>query len=194
MAATIGVRRSSFPAAAAGGADTRAAAAKAQARRKAWRVDFIVSRSIIKSIYRKGILSILNTRQKKAVQALVELVYRAGPDVPSGQLATWLNLSRDSVHQLLLPLVRNGWVAAGRGRNGGYRATPVAPAVTVLAVVSLYSREGREPSPDDPAAPRFIRNLDQRASERYRQFLSSVTVGGLVAEVRAEREEPTYSI
>ena len=112
----------------------------------------------------------------------MELVYRAGPDVPSGQLATWLNLSRDSVHQLLLPLVRNGWVAAGRGRNGGYRATPV------------YSREGREPAPEDPAAPRFIRNLDQRASERYRQFLSSVTVGTLVGEVRAEREEPTYSI
>jgi DNA-binding IscR family transcriptional regulator len=158
------------------------------------RVDFILSRSIIKSIYRKGFLSILNTRQKKAVQALVELVYRAGPDVPSGQLATWLDLSRDSVHQLLLPLVRNGWVAAGRGRNGGYRATPVAPGVTVLAVVSLYSREGRDPTPDDPASPRFIRELDQRASERYRQFLSSLTVGGLVAEVRAEREEPTYSI
>jgi DNA-binding IscR family transcriptional regulator len=146
------------------------------------------------SIYRKGFLSILNTRQKKAVQALVELVYRAGPDIPSSQLAEWLVLSRDSVHQLLLPLVRNGWVAAGRGRNGGYRATPVAGGVTVHAVVSLFSREGRDPAPEDPSAPRFIRNLDQRASERYRQFLSSVTVGDLVAEVRAEREEPTYSI
>ncbi len=103
-------------------------------------------------------------------------------------------LSRDSVHQLLLPLVRNGWVAAGRGRNGGYRATPVATGVTVLAVVSLFSREGRDPTPEDPASPRFVRNLDQRASDRYRQFLSSVTVGDLVAEVRAEREEPTYSI
>jgi DNA-binding IscR family transcriptional regulator len=153
-----------------------------------------MGRFIIKSIYRKGYLSILNTRQKKAVQALVELVYRAGPDVPSSQLAAWLSLSRDSVHQLLLPLVRNGWVAAGRGRNGGYRATPVAPGVTVLAVVSLFSRDGREPAPEDPAAPRFIRNLDQRASNRYRQYLSSVTVGDLVGEVRAEREEPTYSI
>ncbi len=149
---------------------------------------------MIKSIYRKGILGILNTRQKKAVQALVELVYRQGPDVPSGQLATWLDLSRDSVHQLLLPLVRSGWIAAGRGRNGGYRATPVAPGVTILAVVSLFSRDGREPAPEDPTAPRFIRNLDQRAAERYRQFLSSLTVGDLVAEVRAEREEPSYSI
>lgn len=85
-------------------------------------------------------------------------------------------------------------MAAGRGRNGGYRATPVAGGVTVLAVVSLFSRDGREPAPADPAAPRFIRNLDQHASDRYRQFLSSVTVGDLVAEVRAEREEPTYSI
>ncbi len=146
------------------------------------------------SIYEKGFLGILNTRQKKAVQALVELVYRAGPDVPSSQLATWLVLSRDSVHQLLLPLVRNGWVAAGRGRNGGYRATPVAPGVTVLSIVSLFSRDGREPAPEDPASPRFIRHLDKRASDCYRQFLSSVTVGDLVSEVRAEREEPTYSI
>lgn len=149
---------------------------------------------MIKSIYRKGFLGILNTRQKKAVQALVELVYRQGPDVPSGQLATWLDLSRDSVHQLLLPLVRSGWIAAGRGRNGGYRATPVAPGITILAVVSLFSRDGREPAPEDPNSPRFIRNLDQRAAERYRQFLSSLTVGDLVAEVRAEREEPSYSI
>ena len=149
---------------------------------------------MIKSIYRKGILGILNTRQKKAVQALVELVYRQGPDVPSGQLATWLDLSRDSVHQLLLPLVRSGWIAAGRGRNGGYRATPVAPGITILAVISLFSRDGREPAPEDPATPRFIRNLDQRAAERYRQFLSSLTVGDLVTEVRAEREEPSYSI
>ena len=149
---------------------------------------------MIKSNSRKGILGILNTRQKKAVQALVELVYRQGPDVPSGQLATWLDLSRDSVHQLLLPLVRSGWIAAGRGRNGGYRATPVAPGITILSVVSLYSRDGREPAPEDPATPRFIRNLDQRAAERYRQFLSSLTIGDLVTEVRAEREEPSYSI
>jgi DNA-binding IscR family transcriptional regulator len=124
----------------------------------------------------------------------VELSYRQGPDVPSGQLATWLGLSRDSVHQLLLPLVRSGWIAAGRGRNGGYRATPVAPTVTILAVVSLFSRDGREPAPEDPNTPRFVRNLDQRATERYRHFLSSITVGDLVAEVRAEREEPSYSI
>ena len=90
--------------------------------------------------------------------------------------------------------MRNGWVAAGRGRNGGYRATPVASGMTVLAVVSLYSREGREPAPEDPAAPALHPQPRPASSERYRQFLSSVTVGGLVAEVRAEREEPTYSI
>jgi DNA-binding IscR family transcriptional regulator len=146
------------------------------------------------SIKSKGILAVLNTRQKKAIQALVELVYRAGPDVTSTQLAEWLDLSRDSVHQLLLPLVRSGWVAAGRGRNGGYRPTPLASSATVLSVVSFYSREGREPEPEQLSTPVAILRLDRELAETHRRFLSAVTVGQLVAEVKAEREELTYSI
>jgi DNA-binding IscR family transcriptional regulator len=146
------------------------------------------------SIKSKRILIILNIRQKKAIQALVELVYRAGPDVTSTQLAEWLTLSRDSVHQLLLPLVRSGWIAAGRGRNGGYRTTPLAPSVNVLSVVSLYSREGRDPSAEEPTMPGAVQRLDQALAETHRRFLSGVTIASLVAEVKAEREEITYSI
>jgi DNA-binding IscR family transcriptional regulator len=114
--------------------------------------------------------------------------------VTSTQLAVWLDLSRDSVHQLLLPLVRNGWIAAGRGRNGGYRPTPLAATTTVLSVVSLYSREGREPAPEQATTPLAIQRLDGQLAETHRRFLSAVTIGALVVEVKAEREELTYSI
>ena len=72
--------------------------------------------------------------------------------------------------------------------------TPLAPAATVLAVVSLYSREGRDPAPEEPTMPGAIQRLDQALAETHRRFLSGVTIAGLVAEVKAEREEITYSI
>jgi DNA-binding IscR family transcriptional regulator len=121
-------------------------------------------------------------------------VYRAGPDVTSTQLAGWLELSRDSVHQLLLPLVRSGLVAAGRGRNGGYRPTPLAAPATVLSVVSFYSREGRDPSPEPSSTPAAILRLDRELFETHRRFLSGMTNAQIVAEVKAEREEISYSI
>ena len=112
----------------------------------------------------------------------------------STQLAGWLDLSRDSVHQLLLPLVRSGLVAAGRGRNGGYRPTPLAASATALSVVSFYSREGRDPSSEQPSTPAAIQRLDRDLFEMHRRFLSSTTIAHLVAEVKAEREELSYSI
>jgi DNA-binding IscR family transcriptional regulator len=114
--------------------------------------------------------------------------------VTSTELAGWLDLSRDSVHQLLLPLVRSGWVAAGRGRNGGYRPTPLAASVTTLSVVSLYSREGRDPSPEQTSMPAAVHRLDRELFETHRRFLSGKTIAHLVAEVKAEREELSYSI
>jgi DNA-binding IscR family transcriptional regulator len=114
--------------------------------------------------------------------------------VTSTQLAVWLDLSRDSVHQLLLPLVRSGWIAAGRGRHGGYRPTPLAASVTALSVVSLYSREGRAPLPEQTSTPVAILRLDQELFETHRRFLSAITIAHLVAEVKAEREELSYSI
>ena len=112
----------------------------------------------------------------------------------STQLAEWLELSRDSVHQLLLPLVRSGLVAAGRGRNGGYRPTPLAATATVLSVVSLYSREGRDPPPEHTSMPAAVQRLDRELFETHRRFLSGVTIAQIVAEVKAEREELSYSI
>ena len=90
--------------------------------------------------------------------------------------------------------MRSGWVAAGRGRNGGYRPTPLASTATVLSVVSFYSRDGRDPAPEQLSTPVAILRLDRELAETHRRFLSAVTVGQLVAEVKAEREELTYSI
>ena len=112
----------------------------------------------------------------------------------STQLSAWLDLSRDSVHQLLLPLVRSGLVAAGRGRNGGYRPTPLASSATALSVVSYYSREGQDPQPEPTSLPSAIQKLDRDLFETNRRFLSAVTIAHLVAEVKAEREELSYSI
>ena len=182
-AATIGVRRWSRAARRRGPRrrDGRErAAAQQECGEKEGGLTFILSRSIIVTRYsRKGFLSILNTRQKKAVQALVELVYRAGPDVTSAQLAVWLEpLARFRCTSFSCRSSRSGWVAAGRGRNGGYRRRPVAShGITVLSVVSLYSREGREPAPEDPAAPRVHPESRPASSRRrYRQISSSVTV------------------
>jgi hypothetical protein len=61
-------------------------------------------------------------------------------------------------------------------------------------VVSFYSREGREPVPEELSTPVAILRLDRELAETYRRFLSAVTIGQLVAEVKAEREELTYSI
>ncbi len=90
--------------------------------------------------------------------------------------------------------MRSGLVAAGRGRHGGYRPTPLAAAATSLSVVSLYSREGRDPSPEQSSAPAAIQKLDRELFETHRRFLLGVTIAHLVAEVRAEREELSYSI
>lgn len=85
-------------------------------------------------------------------------------------------------------------MAASRGRKGGYRPTPLAASATVLSVVSLYSREGRDPSPEQTSMPAAIQRLDGELFETHRRFLSAMTIAHLVAEVKAEREELSYSI
>jgi len=137
----------------------------------------------------------LNSRQTKALQALIELQIRSETELKASDLAAILKLSRDSVHQLLLPLVRQGWVVAGRGRTGGYRVAPRALGVPVLSVLGLFSRDGAPLSGrGDPSLPQAIRQLDREACEAYRRILFSVTIGGLADRARAEREMPTYSI
>jgi DNA-binding IscR family transcriptional regulator len=134
---------------------------------------------------------IVNRRQIKAIEALVELEHRSG-DISSAELARALSLSRDSVHQLLLPLVRRGWVAAGRGRLGGYRVTSSASRASVLEVVSTFSH--RESSSASSETPKWLRKLEDRADKEYRGVLASITIGEIAGAVRAERDALTWAI
>ena len=51
-----------------------------------------------------------------------------------------------------------------------------------------------EPAPEQATTPLAIQRLDGQLAETHRRFLSAVTIGHLVAEVKAEREELSYSI
>ena len=125
------------------------------------------------------------------MEALIELEHRSG-GTSSAELASALSLSRDSVHQLLLPLVRSGWIEAGRGRLGGYRVTPAASRASVLDIVSVFSRGGEGPT--SRGTSRWIRRLEERADEAYRKVLSSITIGEVAGAVRAERDALTWVI
>jgi DNA-binding IscR family transcriptional regulator len=123
----------------------------------------------------------------------VELEYRGAGDVKSDELSRALSLSRDSVHQLLLPLVRRGWVTAGRGRLGGYRVSPTARKATAYDVIAVYARHVDEtPGHRDPFA--WASRLEEQADVAYRHVFESVTVGELAAEVRARRDALAWSI
>jgi DNA-binding IscR family transcriptional regulator len=113
--------------------------------------------------------------------------------VKSGDLARALSLSRDSVHQLLLPLVRRGWVTAGRGRLGGYRVSPAARTATAYDVIAVFARHGEE-TDAHRGVPRWADHLEEQAVVAYRRVFKSVTVGDLAAEVRAHRDALTWSI
>lgn len=108
------------------------------------------------------------------------------------ELARTLALSRDSIHQLLLPLARSGWVAAGRGRLGGYRATSTAAKASILDVVSAFSRGGSNETLRE--APRWLRRLERRADEAYRGVLSSITIREIADSERAEKSALSWVI
>lgn len=131
-------------------------------------------------------------RQRKALDALLELGLTPGRDRSANDLAAALSMSRDSIHQLLLPLVRAGWVAAGRGRNGGYRLTGAADAATVLAVAGSYGEAKALASIDDALDP--VGGVEARADRAYREVLAGVTVGQLLERVRADREALNWTI
>jgi len=113
--------------------------------------------------------------------------------VKSGDLSRALSISRDSVHQLLLPLVRRGWLSAGRGRLGGYRVSPAARTATAYDVIAVFARNGEKTSPHR-GSPSWASRLEEQAVTSYRMVFKSVTVGDLAAEVRAHRDALTWSI
>ncbi len=135
----------------------------------------------------------LMERQKKALEAIAELGLAPEGERTAAQLAERLSLSRESVHQLLLPLVRAGLVAADRGRSGGYRLVPSAQTSSLLSVIVPYARDAARGETSD-RSPAFIRRIDEEARRVCQGFFADITVRKLIDSARAEREALDYHI
>ncbi len=107
----------------------------------------------------------------------------------SAELAKSLGMSRESVYQLLLPLVRSGLLIGDRGRNGGYRGAPGTASARVSDVLG-FPRSG-EPLED---SPEWVGRIERLAGNAVLQVFDSMTVGDLAGELRATRSAPTWEI
>jgi DNA-binding IscR family transcriptional regulator len=135
----------------------------------------------------------MNIRQKKALQALVELALVPSKEMRAMALAEKLGLTREAVYQLLLPMVRLGVVEAGRGRNGGYRLNRRALGVSTWAVMAPFSSDAalREQGSD---VPPYVARLDGMAEEAYRRTFEEVTVEALIRQALEANQVPSYDI
>jgi DNA-binding IscR family transcriptional regulator len=132
---------------------------------------------------------LFSTRQRKTLEAVVEIVTEPVRGRGSAELAKSLGMSRESVYQLLLPLVRSGLLIGDRGRNGGYRGAS-GTASARLSEVLGFPRNG-EPLPD---CPQWVGRIEGLAGNAVLQVLDSTTVGELAGELRATRSAPTWEI
>jgi DNA-binding IscR family transcriptional regulator len=130
-----------------------------------------------------------STRQRRTLEAVVEIVTEPVRGRGSAELAKSLGMSRESVYQLLLPLVRSGLLIGDRGRNGGYRGAP-GTASARLSDVLGFPRNG-EPLPD---CPQWVGRIECLAGNAVLQVLDSTTVGELAGALRATRSAPTWEI
>jgi hypothetical protein len=132
---------------------------------------------------------LFTARQRKTLEAVVEIVTEPVRGRGSAELAKSLGMSRESVYQLLLPLVRSGLLIGDRGRNGGYRGAP-GTASARLSDVLGFPRNG-EALPD---GPEWVSRIERLAGNAVLQVFDSVTVGDLAGEIRATRSAPTWEI
>jgi DNA-binding IscR family transcriptional regulator len=138
-------------------------------------------------------MTILNSSHVNVLRAVVEILLREGRDVAAAELASSLGLTRVSVHQLLLPLVRAGTLVAGRGRNGGYRAAPRAEALTLGEILAPVSRS-LSAKGHVPVEPPYVAAVERRLAGALRSALDSITVGDLLAEARAASTALSWEI
>ena len=131
----------------------------------------------------------MSIRQKKTLEAIVEIVTEPVRGRGSAELAKSLGMSRESVYQLLLPLVRSGLLIGDRGRNGGYRGAPGAASARLSEVLGL-PRAGEPPAD----CPEWLRRIERLAVGAVLDVLDSTTVGELAGELRATRSAPTWEI
>jgi DNA-binding IscR family transcriptional regulator len=187
-ATTTGVLRSEAGAPSAG----EAAAETGKNRRtktERKRVDVGRSFGIIFLKYFMASFRFMSVRQRKTLEAIVEIVTEPARGRGSAELAKSLGMSRESVYQLLLPLVRAGLLIGDRGRNGGYRGAPGAASARLSEVLGLP--RSLEPSAD---CPEWLRRIERVAGDAVLDVLDSTTVGELAGELSAARSAPTWEI
>ena len=110
-------------------------------------------------------------------------------------MAGLLVLSRESVHQLLAPLVRAGLLVAVRGRAGGYRAGArllESPLAAVLAPFGAPAGRSRAKVPK--GLPALVEAVESDAAAARVAVYERITVGDLVARLRAERHALDWEI
>jgi biotin operon repressor len=135
-----------------------------------------------------NIFRLLSVRQRKTLEAVVEIVSEPSRGRGSAELASSLGMSRESVYQLLLPLVRSGLLIGDRGRNGGYRAASGTATRPLSALLGLPR------SAEDDPGPGWIVGIERRVGEAALQVLDSITAGEIAAELRAARMAPSWDI
>lgn len=141
-----------------------------------------------------GDFKILNLRQRKAIEAMVEIGSDPGRDRSAAEMAALLALSRESVHQLLAPYVRAGLLVAARGRTGGYRAGAAlleSPLSSVLAPFGAPSGRGRAAG---KGLSRLVEAVESEAAAARLAVYARWTVGDLVARHRADRHVIDWEI
>jgi len=142
-----------------------------------------------------GVFKILTPRQKKAIQAMVEIGANPGSDRSAAEMAGLLGLSRESVHQLLAPYVRAGLLVAARGRTGGYSAGADLLGTPLSAVLAPFAGPApRPPTPGRAGLDRLVDALEAEAAGARLAVYQRLSLGELVRRVRAEREALDWEI
>lgn len=114
-------------------------------------------------------------------------------ELGSGEMARRLSLSRESVHQLLLPLVRAGFLVALRGRSGGYRAADGLLSASIAAITEPFEGAPRRGA-GGPGGSRVLDELEADAESAHRAVLTRTSLAEVLARVKAEREVPSWEI
>jgi DNA-binding IscR family transcriptional regulator len=143
-----------------------------------------------------GVLKILTPRQRKAIQAMVEIGSNPGSDRSAAEMAGLLDLSRESVHQLLAPFVRAGILVAARGRTGGYRTGTVFPETSLADVLTPFAGPAQRPVEEGrrTGLDRIVDALEEEAAGASLAVYQRLTLGELVRGLRAEREALNWEI
>ena len=141
-----------------------------------------------------GDFNILTQRQRKAIEAMVEIGADPGTERSAAEMARRLGLSRESVHQLLVPFVRSGLLVAVRGRAGGYRAGETLLSTPLASVLAPFAGPAPRPVAAGRGAARLVAAVEAEAAGARRAVWERTTVGHLVSRFRAEREALDWEI